>query len=497
MAVSQLAGAAHSVPFITTFATLEKSYVYDVNSNVVFECHPAEAEIARRWRRGMRTKDVLPALRDRFSEEAAGAALTAVRKCARRGYFSPRRSPRFGFHENEKRKGAHALASQLSQLILGVTEDCNLRCRYCVYGGTYEHYRPHVPRRMSVDTALKAVDFFLARSSGAGDSYVSFYGGEPLLSLELIRTCVEHVEVRRGKRRVRYNLTSNGVLLSDAAVDFLVEHDFAPRISLDGPQELHDANRVDRGGRGSFARVARNLSRLAERHPRYRAEKVSLSIVLGWPYDAEKAMEYFDTDDLIEGLSIEVNAVYPFGTDYYERFPMTDAKGYEALENEYVRQMASDGKASPFLAGMFDRRMKNIAQRPIDRPIDEVQHPNAVCQPGVRRLFVNADGRFQPCERFNDTISIGDIERGFDEDAIRRLTRSYVATCLRTCGDCWARRLCTACYTSANADGISQTRKDAFCENERQTILRSLTVYFRILERNRDAFDRLRQTPAL
>jgi hypothetical protein len=51
--------------------------------------------------------------------------------------------------------------------------------------------------------------------------------------------------------------------------------------------------------------------------------------------------------------------------------------------------------------------------------------------------------------------------------------------------------------TSANADGISQERKDTFCESERVTVLRSLRVYFRILEGNRDAFDRLRQTPSV
>ena len=68
----------------------------------------------------------------------------------------------------------------LNQIVLQVTQNCNLRCSYCAYSGSY-YNRKHSNKQMSKETALRAVDFFMEHSSEIEDATIGFYGGEPLL----------------------------------------------------------------------------------------------------------------------------------------------------------------------------------------------------------------------------------------------------------------------------------------------------------------------------
>jgi uncharacterized protein len=457
----------------------------------VFEADAVTADIVGVWT-GEDRADALPAeIRDRYPANAVRTALRALCRWRKRGYLAVRRPKRFAFPlAKEQVRGR--LDRNVEQLILGVTDECNLRCRYCIYSGAYPLFRVHRPRRMSIQTAWAAIDFYLAHSSGQDELLLSFYGGEPLLCLPLLRSAVAHIEAGRGTRRIRYNVNTNGMALNDSATDFLVEHDFALRVSLDGPEALHDANRVDRSGHGSFRRILGRLKRLKERHPHFFRTRVSFLSVIGWPYDIAGARRFFEREATACGARVEVNAVRPHGTTYFATYPVPkDYHGYRDMEDAYASEMIKKGQAEPFLAGLFDRTMARIASRPLDEPLEEVAYPNGMCMPGVRRLFVDAAGRFQPCERFNETVTIGDVDSGYDEKAIDRLIRQYVATCRSACGGCWARRLCTACPVSANGDGIDLQRKAAFCTLERRSLRRSLSLYLRILEENPGAMDRL------
>ena len=70
------------------------------------------------------------------------------------------------------------LSKKVGNLVLQVTQDCNLRCKYCVYSGNY-YNRVHSKHKMSEEIALRAVDFFMERSSAVESPIIGFYGGEP------------------------------------------------------------------------------------------------------------------------------------------------------------------------------------------------------------------------------------------------------------------------------------------------------------------------------
>ncbi len=96
---------------------------------------------------------------------------------------------------------------------------------------------------------------------------LAWQGGEPtLMGLDFFRRArsVEDGCVPPGMS-VERTLQTNGVLLDDEWAAFLAENDYLVGLSIDGPRELHDAYRHDRGGKPVFDRVLA-AARLLQRH---------------------------------------------------------------------------------------------------------------------------------------------------------------------------------------------------------------------------------------
>jgi uncharacterized protein len=93
---------------------------------------------------------------------------------------------------------------------------------------------------------------------------VAWQGGEPtLMGLDFFRRSVEIAEryLRPGQRAV-YTIQTNGTLLDEEWAAFFREHGFLVGLSIDGPRALHDAYRVNKGGKGSFDQVMHGLEHL-------------------------------------------------------------------------------------------------------------------------------------------------------------------------------------------------------------------------------------------
>ena len=96
--------------------------------------------------------------------------------------------------------------------------------------------------------------------SPARNLTLEFQGGEPLLNFELIRYITEQAQMRAqaGQRNLRVVIATNLALLSQEILDYVRDHNIYLSTSLDGPEDLHNANRP-RPGNDSYARLIRNL----------------------------------------------------------------------------------------------------------------------------------------------------------------------------------------------------------------------------------------------
>ncbi len=139
---------------------------------------------------------------------------------------------------------------------------CNLDCSYCFYLEKEKLY-PGASFRMSDELLDEYIRQYIA-AQRVPQVVFAWQGGEPtLMGLKFYRKAVElQQRYRRSGMRIFNALQTNGTRLDDAWCAFFHEHDFLIGLSLDGPRELHDAYRVDKGGQPTFDRVMTGLALL-------------------------------------------------------------------------------------------------------------------------------------------------------------------------------------------------------------------------------------------
>ncbi|MBE7551039.1 MAG: SPASM domain-containing protein [Anaerolineales bacterium] len=141
---------------------------------------------------------------------------------------------------------------------LHITNACNLDCPYCYVRKSNEH--------MSEEIGLKAVEavFRSAEKNGFKAVKLKYAGGEAALHFKLVQRLhryAQHLAAKKGLD-LRAVVLSNGTVWTAAMARWLVDSGVKLMISLDGVGAAHDAQRPDRGGRGSFARIEHTVDHI-------------------------------------------------------------------------------------------------------------------------------------------------------------------------------------------------------------------------------------------
>ena len=136
---------------------------------------------------------------------------------------------------------------------------CNLDCKYCFFLSKEMLY-PGSRFRMA-DELLETYIRQLLESHRTPEVNVAWQGGEPtLMGLDFFQRSVTYVEkYKKPYQQVLYTIQTNGTKLDDDWCAFLKQHNFLVGLSIDGPEAMHDAYRVNKGGSGTFKQVLRGL----------------------------------------------------------------------------------------------------------------------------------------------------------------------------------------------------------------------------------------------
>lgn len=377
--------------------------------------------------------------------EAENSAL--IKKYQQQGLFIP------NIVEKIEHPKTHMLEyhvnNRLSQLILQVTQQCNLRCEYCAYSGIYANNRTHSNKRMDWLTAKKAIDFFLDRSIESKKCTISFYGGEPLLEFGLIKKCIEYAESIIEGRELTFNMTTNGTLLKGEIVDFLVKHDCHVSISLDGSQEEHDINRKFLNGKGSFDTIINNIIKLQEKYPDY-SKRIHIMTTINPYMDLSCVMEYFNTSQIFNDKYIIFNSMT---INNLKEQITYDQKFYRIRRFEYIKLLfclinkLDEAYVSPLVRRGIGETALSLKSLQQHAEIGPVMHPGGPCLPGVKKLFVRVDGTLYPCEKVSESLDffqIGTLDSGLNINKMRKLLN--VGKCTEDkCIQCNALMHCMIC----------------------------------------------------
>jgi len=160
-----------------------------------------------------------------------------------------------------------------SLLIKPASAVCNLDCEYCFYlDREADPYKALPARAMSLDTLERLVDSYMFYSYP--NSAFGFQGGEPTLAgLDFFRKLVAFQKrYGRSGHTVSNSIQTNGILIDQDWCELLREYNFLIGLSLDGPEDVHDEFRFNKGGQGTWARVMQTVEL-------FQKEKVEFNIL--------------------------------------------------------------------------------------------------------------------------------------------------------------------------------------------------------------------------
>jgi uncharacterized protein len=316
----------------------------------------------------------------------------------------------------------------LSTLVLEVAQDCNLRCTYCyAEGGTYGA----APCLLAPGKARQAVRYLLDNSGDREHVSLILFGGEPLLNMDAVRAATSEAISygRKIGKEVHFSLTTNGTLLDSDIVEFLHDKRVSVAVSIDGPRHIHDRNRPDECGNGSYNEIVSRLGPLLNDSPVPVAARVTLE-----PDQWHSVVEVFDHLISLGFHEVGIAPVSPVS-----KALLPDA-GQEAALLESFGQMAR----------RFVAHARKGRVMPFSNILDLLgrlhlgQTKAASCGAGLGYMAVDAKGSFFPCHRLSGEADFcsGSLDTGINPDRINSCLGSLNHGREESCSKCWARSLC-------------------------------------------------------
>ena len=135
--------------------------------------------------------------------------------------------------------------------------DCNFDCIYCYEGGMKGKLY------MTDETTDLLINFIKGKFTQDKKSLnIDFYGGEPLLSADLIKSISEQMKFFTENRGASYtfSLVTNGSLFKRRIAEDLAASGLKGiKITIDGPPGIHNACRPFKSGADSFDTIIKNI----------------------------------------------------------------------------------------------------------------------------------------------------------------------------------------------------------------------------------------------
>jgi uncharacterized protein len=186
----------------------------------------------------------------------------------------------------------------LETIVVQPTPFCNINCRYC--------YLPDRNDKSQMAQNTVAALFDKVFSSGwMGEGLtVIWHAGEPLvLPISFYEAAFETIEALRPRKlQLQHSIQTNGMLISAAWCDFFKARNINVGVSIDGPQRMHDAQRITRSGRGTFEKTLAGIHMLRQHQVPFHV----ISVLSGAAMEAPQEMLDFYTSEGIEDICFNV-----------------------------------------------------------------------------------------------------------------------------------------------------------------------------------------------
>jgi len=263
---------------------------------------------------------------------------------------------------------------------IDLTEACNMACDYCF---TWSKY--HKRKTISYDLATRIIDWWLPQTHGKrNNNQISFWGGEPLLEWDLLKSLVHYTNnlcEKLGYNPFEFGGTTNGILYTPDKVEWCLKNRSLFLVSLDGIKHVHDKHRLMPGGKSGWDTIVKNLKDAKKIAPQ---QKIRSSL-------SDDTIEYFfeSIQFFVEELGLTDLAFSPVFEDSWNQKSLEILEEQFDLTINYVIKKAKEG-TEIILKHLNDEA--NISSDKL---------PQNPCGAGSGYSGWSVDGFMFPCHRFN------------------------------------------------------------------------------------------------
>ncbi len=323
------------------------------------------------------------------------------------------------------------------KMVLMLTYACNMACRYCCQGEIPDMRETEMPE----DVARRAVDWLIEHSGDMTEIGIGFFGGEPLMKFAMIKKVAAYAEERAAAagKRARFGTMTNGLGLTEEAIEFIAAWQFEMTVSFDGPREVQDANRPLKSGAPTYDIIAPRLKALTKRYP---SAEMRPTLFPGADIDAVLAaarelgfrrcwIEKVSSSLMPGGMKNDEAAATDAFLAHVERQAGRLIQAARARDAGRLRRIAID---RVFLEAVRQAASSN-------HPFVPGRRRNFSCGTGRQFLTTSINGDIYPCPRFlaRPEHKIGSV---FEPVLRNEIHKKSMLLHADGCPHCWARFYC-------------------------------------------------------
>lgn len=354
----------------------------------------------------------------------------------------------------------------IKAMCLHVAHDCNLKCAYCFASqGDFNGEKLLMP----LEVGKKALDFLVDHSGSRLNLEVDFFGGEPLMNLDVVKELVAYGRSLEGPRHKHFNftMTTNGVLLNDENMAWLDENMNNVVLSLDGRKEVNDRMRKTVNDKGSYDLIIDDIKKMAA----LREGKKDYYV-----------RGTYTKHNLDFSKDVAFLAEQGFGSISVEPVVAEEGMDYAILEEDLDTILPEYDKLA---LDYLNRKEKGLDYQFFHFKIDLDGGPCVYkrlsgCGAGRDYVAVTPEGDLYPCHQFvgNTDFCMGSVDAGITRPEVRETFTQANLVKKEACSQCWCRYFCGGgCH--ANAYNFNKTLMEPYavaCEIERRRVENALMI---------------------
>ena len=356
--------------------------------------------------------------------------------------------------------------TKVGGLTMNICHSCNMRCDYCfASGGNYKMKEEF----MGEKTIKNSIDYLFDNISSSDIIMVSFFGGEPFMNWDGIKTGINHCNERNKavNKKMIFYITTNGTLVTREHLEFLAQFDVRITVSLDGDRDVNDKHRFFIDGSSAFDKTVKAIELIVS-YPQ-------ITLQVRPTVDEYGSTKIIETANFLESLGVTRIHFRPMSSLDGTKLVLTKngyksmAEGFECLAKKMIDQ-AQKGKELidyvnilKFLFLLFFRLRRQF-----------------YCGAGSTVISVDPSGNISPCPRFTGMgeFQIGDIHCG---GVVEKKQSEFQAFSIKTrpdCNNCWVKNICAGgCLYMHEIDEHGNDDFSVWCELMKSNVESALKTF--------------------